>query len=44
MLEHVGLENYPVLGDVIARVLTPAGRGLLHFIGRDRAERSSSRA
>ena len=38
MLEHVGRENYPVLGDVIARVLTPAGRGLLHFIGRDRAE------
>lgn len=38
MLEHVGLENYPVLGDVIARTLTPTGRGLLHFIGRDRPE------
>lgn len=38
MLEHVGPENYPALGDVIARTLTPAGRGLLHFIGRDRPE------
>src|SRR5260221_9744052 len=36
MLDHVGFENYPVLGDVIARVLPPAGRGLLHFIGRAR--------
>jgi cyclopropane-fatty-acyl-phospholipid synthase len=38
MLEHVGPENYPALGDVIARTLTPTGRGLLHFIGRDRPE------
>jgi cyclopropane-fatty-acyl-phospholipid synthase len=38
MLEHVGPANYPALGDVIARTLTPAGRGVLHFIGRDRPE------
>ena len=37
MLEHVGHENYPVLGRVIDRCLEPdRGRGLLHFIGRDR--------
>jgi cyclopropane-fatty-acyl-phospholipid synthase len=37
MLEHVGRENYPVLGAVIDRCLRPGrGRGLLHFIGRDR--------
>ena len=38
MLEHVGRENYPMLGEVIARCLKPQGRGLLHFIGRDRHE------
>lgn len=38
MLEHVGRENYPVLGEVIGRSLKPQGRGLLHFIGRDRTE------
>src|SRR5262249_3517123 len=37
-LEHVGHENYAVLGDVIARSLARGGRGLLHFIGRDRPE------
>ncbi len=36
MLEHVGLPDYPTFGDVITRTLTPGGRGLLHFIGRDR--------
>jgi cyclopropane-fatty-acyl-phospholipid synthase len=36
MLEHVGLESFPELGKVINRVLTPAGRGLLHSIGRNR--------
>lgn len=37
MLEHVGLARFAALGDVIARVLDPVtGRGLLHFIGRDR--------
>jgi cyclopropane-fatty-acyl-phospholipid synthase len=38
MLEHVGPENYGALGEVIDRCLTSAGRGLLHFIGRDRPE------
>jgi len=36
MLEHVGLQEYPALGRVIDRTLTSTGRGLLHFIGRDR--------
>jgi cyclopropane-fatty-acyl-phospholipid synthase len=36
MLEHVGLGNYPVLGDVIARSLGTSGRGLVHSIGRNR--------
>ena len=36
MLEHVGHEHYPQLGEVIDRVLDPAhGRGLVHFIGRN---------
>jgi cyclopropane-fatty-acyl-phospholipid synthase len=36
MLEHVGLADYETLGRVIDRSLTPDGRGLLHFIGRNR--------
>ncbi len=36
MLEHVGLENFGELGRVIDRSLTPAGRGLIHSIGRNR--------
>ena len=37
MLEHVGLKHYESLSGVIRQVLNPAkGRGLLHFIGRDR--------
>src|SRR5262249_15999229 len=36
MLEHVGLTDYPTFGAVIDRVLTAGGRGLLHFIGRNR--------
>ena len=36
MLEHVGPENYRAFGEVIDRSLAPRGRGLLHFIGRDR--------
>jgi cyclopropane-fatty-acyl-phospholipid synthase len=37
MLEHVGRANYRALGRVIARTLDrKSGRGLLHFIGRDR--------
>ncbi len=36
MLEHVGLADFTTLGQVIDRSLTPRGRGLLHFIGRNR--------
>jgi cyclopropane-fatty-acyl-phospholipid synthase len=36
MLEHVGRENYPELGNVIRGCLTPEGRGLIHSIGRNR--------
>jgi len=36
MLEHVGPENYAALAQAIDRVVTPEGRGLLHFIGRNR--------
>jgi len=37
MLEHVGKERYPALREVITRCLrSDGGRGLLHFIGRDR--------
>jgi cyclopropane-fatty-acyl-phospholipid synthase len=36
MLEHVGIDQYEVLGTVIDRSLKPAGRGLIHSIGRDR--------
>jgi cyclopropane-fatty-acyl-phospholipid synthase len=37
MLEHVGRQNYAELSRVIKRTLDPrTGRGLLHFIGRDR--------
>jgi cyclopropane-fatty-acyl-phospholipid synthase len=36
MLEHVGHDHYPQLGDVMNRVLDPNhGRGLVHFIGRN---------
>ena len=35
MLEHVGAEVYRELGSVINRSLTPAGRGLIHSIGRN---------
>jgi len=39
MLEHVGRPNYPELGRVLARTLDREhGRGLLHFIGRDRSQ------
>jgi cyclopropane-fatty-acyl-phospholipid synthase len=36
MLEHVGAADYTTLGTVIDRSLTDRGRGLLHFIGRNR--------
>jgi cyclopropane-fatty-acyl-phospholipid synthase len=39
MLEHAGAGNYGALGALIQRVLTRRGRGLIHTIGRDRAER-----
>lgn len=35
MLEHVGPENYRGMGQLIARILTPHGRGLIHSIGRN---------
>ena len=38
MLEHVGLERYKEVGSVIHRSLTKSGRGLLHFIGRNRPQ------
>lgn len=34
MLEHVGIENYPLLGNVIHRSLNPSGLGLIHSIGK----------
>ena len=36
MLEHVGVENYPLLGSVIKNSITPNGRCLVHSIGRNR--------
>ena len=35
MLEHVGLPDFPALGQIINRTLARDGRGLLHFIGRN---------
>jgi cyclopropane-fatty-acyl-phospholipid synthase len=36
MLEHVGVENYPGLGQLIRGCLKPEGLGLIHTIGRNR--------
>ena len=36
MLEHVGLADFPTFGDVMNRSLGEHGRGLLHFISRNR--------
>jgi cyclopropane-fatty-acyl-phospholipid synthase len=36
MLEHVGIDHYPVLGEVAANSLKENGRGLIHSIGRNR--------
>jgi len=36
MLEHVGVQEYPVLGRVIRDCLKTPGRGLIHSIGRNR--------
>ncbi|MDO8704489.1 MAG: cyclopropane-fatty-acyl-phospholipid synthase family protein [Sulfuricaulis sp.] len=38
MLEHVGPNHYRELGDVIDRCLLPHGYGLIHSIGRNKAE------
>lgn len=35
MLEHVGLENYAQLGEVIHQCLKPDGMGLIHSIGQN---------
>ena len=35
MLEHIGSQNYENLGKVIHRTIGDAGRGILHFIGRN---------
>jgi cyclopropane-fatty-acyl-phospholipid synthase len=37
MLEHVGVENYQGMADAVRRSVGESGRGLLHFIGRNRA-------
>jgi cyclopropane-fatty-acyl-phospholipid synthase len=36
MVEHVGVADYRALGAVIDRSIDERGRGLLHFIGRNR--------
>ena len=36
MLEHVGKENYKILGDVINRSLKRGGLGIIHSVGRSR--------
>jgi cyclopropane-fatty-acyl-phospholipid synthase len=38
MLEHVGREHYTELGRIIHRTIGDSGRGLIHFIGRNRPE------
>jgi cyclopropane-fatty-acyl-phospholipid synthase len=35
MLEHVGLDHYQELSEIIHRSVGESGRGLLHFIGRN---------
>lgn len=39
MLEHVGVANYPTLGQVAQRALGGRGRGLIHSIGRNHPAR-----
>lgn len=36
MLEHVAIQDYQELGEIISRVLKEDGRGLIHSIGRTR--------
>lgn len=38
MLEHIGIDNYRLLGEVINRVLRENGAGLIHAIGRNQPE------
>ena len=38
MLEHVGHEHYSELAEVIGKAIGNTGRGLLHFIGRNRSQ------
>ncbi len=35
MLEHIGLEHYRELGNIIYRSIGDSGRGFLHFLGRN---------
>ncbi len=42
MLEHVGREHYSELGKIIHRTIGDSGRGLIHFIGRNRPEAFSA--
>ena len=42
MLEHVGKENYKILGDVIESSLAKEGRALIHSIGRNVARPMSA--
>ena len=37
MIEHVGLDHFPALAEVIRRSLKPDGIGLLHTVGRSRS-------
>ena len=41
MLEHVGTEHYLELGEIVSRCLKPHGLGLIHTIGRNRANPNS---
>ena len=38
MLEHIGTEHYRELGNVIYRSIGNTGRGLLHFIGKNKPQ------
>lgn len=42
MLEHVGVNNYEELGNVINRCLKEDGRGLIHSIGRNQPVRMNA--
>ena len=42
MLEHVGHEHYGELAQVIQKAIGNSGRGLLHFIGRNRPQAFSA--